>query len=48
MDSFGILHIDAHADLREAYEGFTFSHASIMYNVLKTVPSVSAITQVAC
>ena len=32
---FGILHIDAHADLREAYEGFTFSHASIMYNVLK-------------
>ena len=32
---FGILHIDAHADLREAYEGFTFSHASIMFNVLK-------------
>ncbi len=31
----GILHIDAHADLREAYEGFTYSHASIMYNVLK-------------
>jgi agmatinase len=33
--SFGILHIDAHADLREAYEGFTFSHASIMYNSMK-------------
>jgi agmatinase len=32
---FGILQIDAHADLREAYEGFTFSHASIMYNALK-------------
>lgn len=32
---FGILHIDAHADLREAYEGFTYSHASIMFNVLK-------------
>jgi len=31
---FGILHIDAHLDLRKAYEGFTFSHASIMYNVL--------------
>ncbi len=29
----GILHIDAHADLREAYEGFTWSHASILYNV---------------
>lgn len=30
----GILHIDAHADLRVAFEGFTHSHASIMYNVL--------------
>lgn len=34
-NDFGILQIDAHADLREAYEGFTFSHASIMFNVLK-------------
>jgi len=33
--SFGILHIDAHCDLRNAYEGFTFSHASIMFNALK-------------
>lgn len=33
--NFGILQIDAHADLREAYEGFTYSHASIMYNALK-------------
>lgn len=31
----GILQIDAHADLRTAYEGFEFSHASIMYNALK-------------
>ncbi|MGV3638137.1 MAG: arginase family protein, partial [Flavobacteriales bacterium] len=31
---FGILHIDAHLDLRVAYEGFTYSHASIMYNAL--------------
>lgn len=46
-DNFGVLHIDAHADLREAYEGFTYSHASIMYNVLKEVPAVSRITQVA-
>ncbi len=30
----GILHIDAHADLRDAYEGFTWSHASIMHNVV--------------
>jgi agmatinase len=34
-EEFGILQIDAHADLREAYEGFTYSHASIMYNALK-------------
>lgn len=32
--SFGILQIDAHADLRPTYEGFTYSHASIMYNAL--------------
>lgn len=31
---FGILHLDAHADLRNAYEGFRYSHASIMYNVM--------------
>lgn len=46
-DSFGVLHIDAHADLREAYEGFTWSHASIMYNVLHEVPQVKQLTQVA-
>lgn len=31
---FGILHFDAHADLRQAYQGFSQSHASIMYNVM--------------
>lgn len=30
----GILHFDAHFDLRKSYEGFEFSHASIFYNVL--------------
>jgi len=33
--ALGILHFDAHADLREAYEGFDRSHASIMFNVTK-------------
>lgn len=33
---FGILHVDAHADLRDAYQGFTHSHASIMFNVMKS------------
>lgn len=43
---FGILHIDAHADLRQAYEGFTYSHASIMYNALK-LDGISKLVQVA-
>lgn len=30
----GILHIDAHCDLRISYQGFEHSHASIMHNVL--------------
>lgn len=43
---FGILQIDAHADLRKAYEGFTFSHASIMYNALEQVPQLKKLVQV--
>lgn len=31
---FGVLHLDAHADLRERYQGFERSHASIMNNVM--------------
>ncbi len=42
----GILHIDAHADLRHAYEGFEHSHASIMENVTRRIPSVSKVVQV--
>ena len=44
-ERFGILQIDAHADLRKAYEGFTYSHASIMYNALK-IPGVNRLVQV--
>ena len=42
---FGILHIDAHADLRDAYEGFRFSHASIMHNAL-ALPTLGRLVQV--
>lgn len=42
----GVLHLDAHADLREAYEGFTWSHASIMFNVITRVPQVKKLVQV--
>lgn len=42
----GVLHLDAHADLRNAYEGFAWSHASIMYNVMEKIPQVGKLVQV--
>ncbi|MBI4930446.1 MAG: agmatinase family protein [Bacteroidetes bacterium] len=42
---FGILQIDAHCDLRKAYEGFKYSHASIMYNALR-IPQIKKLVQV--
>lgn len=42
----GVLHLDAHADLRRAYEGFTWSHASIMDNVVERIPAVAKLVQV--
>lgn len=44
-ESFAILQIDAHADLRDAYEGFDYSHASIMFNALK-IPQITKLIQV--
>jgi agmatinase len=43
---FGILQIDAHCDLREAYEGFNYSHASIMLNALNEIPQITKLVQV--
>lgn len=45
-ESFGVLHFDAHRDLRDAYEGFEFSHASIMFNLLRDVPQMERLVQV--
>lgn len=42
----GVLHFDAHHDMRRAYEGFTYSHASIFYNVLNDSPAISKLVQV--
>lgn len=42
----GILQFDAHADLRQAYEGFRWSHASVFYNVREHVEGVSAVVSV--
>ncbi len=43
--SYGVLQIDAHADLRKAYEGFEYSHASIMYNALN-IKQINKLVQV--
>ena len=44
-EEFAILQFDAHCDLRPAYEGFRFSHASIMHNALE-LPQVKKLVQV--
>ena len=46
LGGLGILHFDAHADLRRAYEGFEWSHASIMENVMRRLPGVARLVQV--
>jgi agmatinase len=43
---FGILQIDAHCDLRKAYEDFKYSHASVMYNALEEIPQLKKLVQV--
>ncbi|MBO9202321.1 MULTISPECIES: agmatinase family protein [Niastella] len=42
---FGVLQIDAHCDLRASYELFTYSHASVMYNALKEIPTLTHLVQ---
>ncbi len=42
----GVLHFDAHCDLRAAFEGFTWSHASILRNVIERIPAVERLVQV--
>jgi agmatinase len=45
-EDFGILHIDAHCDLRKNYEGFKYSHASVMYNAMEEIPQLKKLVQV--
>ena len=42
----GVLQVDAHPDLRVAYQGFTYSHASVLYNAARRLPEISRIVQV--
>ncbi|MCK9505037.1 MAG: agmatinase family protein [Porticoccaceae bacterium] len=43
---FSVLHIDAHLDLRHSYQGFEFSHASIMRNVMALEKAPQKLVQV--
>jgi agmatinase len=43
---FGILHFDAHSDTRNAYMGFSDSHASIMRNAAEQIAGITHFTQV--
>ena len=43
---FGVLQIDAHCDLRNKFEEFNYSHASIMHNALTEIPSITKLVQV--
>lgn len=45
-EEFGLLHFDAHHDFRRAYEGFTWSHASIMRNALDEIAGISKLVSV--
>lgn len=42
---YGVLHIDAHADLRPIYEGNPYSHATILYQ-LSRLPQISRLVAV--
>jgi agmatinase len=44
--ALGILHIDAHLDFRQAFEGFEWSHASIMHNVLTKITGIETLVSV--
>lgn len=43
---YGVLQIDAHCDLRKAYEKFKYSHASIMYNALTEIDAIKKLVQI--
>ena len=43
---YGILHIDAHSDLRPRYQGFSYSHGSVMHRVLNSPRAPEKLVQV--
>lgn len=45
IEPYGVLHIDAHADLRPSYEGLRYSHATILHHISR-LPNVQRIVAV--
>ena len=43
---YGVLQIDAHMDLRRAFEGYKYSHASVFYNLLTSKFAPKKLVQV--
>lgn len=46
INQVGVLQLDAHRDLRDAYLGMTRSHASVMFNALVRLPAITRLVQV--
>ena len=44
--SLGVLHIDSSCNLKSCHQGFEFSHASVMHNILRDVPQVERLVGV--
>lgn len=45
-EHLGIIQIDTRCDMHEAYQGFEFSHASTMFNVMRDVPNIDQLAVV--
>lgn len=45
-DKLGVIHIASKCGMHEAYQGFDFSHASTMYNVMRDVPQIERLSVV--
>ena len=45
-EPFSILHFDAHLDMRDAYEGLKYSHASVFHNALTELKSLERVVSV--
>ena len=45
-EKFGLLHVAPRCCMHEAYQGFDFSHASTMFNIMRDIPQVEHLVSV--